>query len=94
LCAERKIDAIYTTLPPFSSMFVGHDLRLETGLPCGSPITATSGGGDVLWNGFPNGGKARIADGASSAQGGGSWWSPFPSRKRRSCSGFIPAQGA
>jgi hypothetical protein len=43
LCAERKIDAIYTTLPPFSSMFVGHDLRLETGLPCGSPITATSG---------------------------------------------------
>lgn len=33
LCAERKIDAIYTTLPPFSSMFVGHHLRLETGLP-------------------------------------------------------------
>lgn len=33
LCAERRIDAIYTTLPPFSSMLVGHDLRRETGLP-------------------------------------------------------------
>jgi glycosyltransferase involved in cell wall biosynthesis len=33
LCAERKIDAIYTTLPPFSSVSVGHDLRLKTGLP-------------------------------------------------------------
>lgn len=33
LCAERQIDAIYTTLPPFSSMFVGHALRAETGFP-------------------------------------------------------------
>lgn len=33
LCAERQIDAIYTTLPPFSSMFVGYELRVETGLP-------------------------------------------------------------
>ncbi len=33
LCAERHIDAVYTTLPPFSSMFVGHELRRETGLP-------------------------------------------------------------
>lgn len=33
LCAERKIDAIYTTLPPFSSAAVGHDLKLATGLP-------------------------------------------------------------
>ena len=33
LCAERHIDAVYTTLPPFSSMFVGHALRRETGLP-------------------------------------------------------------
>ena len=33
LCAERKIDAIYTTLPPFSSLHVGHELRKETGLP-------------------------------------------------------------
>lgn len=33
LCAERRIDAVYTTLPPFSSMFVGHALRRETGLP-------------------------------------------------------------
>lgn len=33
LCAERSIDAVYTTLPPFSSMFVGHALRRETGLP-------------------------------------------------------------
>ncbi|WP_374243270.1 glycosyltransferase [Zoogloea sp.] len=33
LCAERRIDAIYTTLPPFSSMFVGYALRKETGLP-------------------------------------------------------------
>ena len=33
ICAERKIDAIYTTLPPFSSAFVGHDLRRQTGLP-------------------------------------------------------------
>lgn len=33
LCAERRIDAIYTTLPPFSSMFVGYALRHETGLP-------------------------------------------------------------
>ena len=33
LCAERQIDAIYTTLPPFSSIFVGHALRRKTGLP-------------------------------------------------------------
>ncbi len=33
LCAERKIDAIYTTLPPFSSAYVGYNLRQETGLP-------------------------------------------------------------
>lgn len=33
LCAERKIDAIYTTLPPFSSAYVGYDLRRATGLP-------------------------------------------------------------
>ena len=33
LCAERRIDAIYTTLPPFSSAYVGHDLRRSTGLP-------------------------------------------------------------
>lgn len=33
LCAERRIDAIYTTLPPFSSLKVGHELRKETGLP-------------------------------------------------------------
>lgn len=33
LCAGRKIDAIYTTLPPFSSAYVGHDLRKATGLP-------------------------------------------------------------
>ena len=33
LCAERQIDAIYTTLPPFSSLHVGHELRKETGLP-------------------------------------------------------------
>lgn len=33
LCAERKIDAIYTTLPPFSSAYVGHELRRRTGLP-------------------------------------------------------------
>lgn len=33
LCAERQIDAIYTTLPPFSSISVGHALRRKTGLP-------------------------------------------------------------
>ncbi len=33
ICAERRIDAIYTTLPPFSSTFVGHALRRKTGLP-------------------------------------------------------------
>lgn len=33
ICAARKIDAIYTTLPPFSSAYVGHDLRQATGLP-------------------------------------------------------------
>lgn len=33
LCAERKIDAIYTTLPPFSAIFAGYELRKSTGLP-------------------------------------------------------------
>ena len=33
ICGERKIDAIYTTLPPFSSASVGHNLRRQTGLP-------------------------------------------------------------
>lgn len=33
LCAERKIDAIYTTLPPFSSAYVGYQIRKRTGLP-------------------------------------------------------------
>lgn len=33
LCAERKVDAIYTTLPPFSSIFAGYELRKATGLP-------------------------------------------------------------
>lgn len=33
LCSERKIDAIYTTLPPFSSIFAGYALRKATGLP-------------------------------------------------------------
>lgn len=33
ICRERKIDAVYTTLPPFSSAFVGHALRAETGIP-------------------------------------------------------------
>lgn len=33
LCSERKIDAIYTTLPPFSSIFAGYTLRKATGLP-------------------------------------------------------------
>ena len=33
ICRRQKIDAIYTTLPPFSSIFVGHQLRFETGIP-------------------------------------------------------------
>lgn len=33
ICGERKIDAVYTTLPPFSSVSVGHDLRRHTGIP-------------------------------------------------------------
>jgi len=33
ICRERKIDAVYTTLPPFSSAFVGHALRAEIGIP-------------------------------------------------------------
>lgn len=33
LCAAGRIDAIYTTLPPFASMFAGHALRKETGIP-------------------------------------------------------------
>lgn len=33
ICAERRVDAIYTTLPPFSSAVAGHDLRRQTGLP-------------------------------------------------------------
>ena len=32
LCAERRIDAIYTTLPPFSSAYVGYQIRKQTGL--------------------------------------------------------------
>lgn len=33
LCKAGRIDAIYTTLPPFASMFAGHALRKETGIP-------------------------------------------------------------
>ncbi len=33
ICATRHIDAIYTTLPPFSSALVGYNLRRSTGLP-------------------------------------------------------------
>ncbi len=33
LCAERRIDAIYTTLPPFSSTYVGYQVRRKTRLP-------------------------------------------------------------
>ena len=33
VCSSRKIDAVFTTLPPFSSIFVGHAIRRETGLP-------------------------------------------------------------
>lgn len=33
ICGERRIDAIYTTLPPFSSAYVGRDLRQATHLP-------------------------------------------------------------
>ena len=33
VCAERQVDAIYTTLPAFSSMIAGHRLRRQTGLP-------------------------------------------------------------
>lgn len=33
ICGQHKIHAIYTTLPPFSSVSVGHDLRRQTGLP-------------------------------------------------------------
>jgi glycosyltransferase involved in cell wall biosynthesis len=33
LCRAGRIDAIYTTLPPFASMFAGHALRKETGIP-------------------------------------------------------------
>ena len=33
ICAERHIDAIYTTLPPFSSAYVGYQVRRKTGLP-------------------------------------------------------------
>jgi len=33
ICADRKIDAIYTTLPPFSSAYVGYQIRRKTGLP-------------------------------------------------------------
>jgi glycosyltransferase involved in cell wall biosynthesis len=33
ICAERHIDAIYTTLPPFSAALVGNQLKHRTGLP-------------------------------------------------------------
>lgn len=33
VCGARQIDAIYTTLPAFSSMIAGYRLRRQTGLP-------------------------------------------------------------
>ena len=33
ICARRKIDVIFTTLPPFSAAYVGYVLRGETGIP-------------------------------------------------------------
>jgi glycosyltransferase involved in cell wall biosynthesis len=33
ICRSQSIDAVYTTLPPFSSVFVGQALKRETGLP-------------------------------------------------------------
>ncbi len=33
ICRTQRIDAVYTTLPPFSSAFVGQALKRETGLP-------------------------------------------------------------
>lgn len=33
VCARRKIDVIFTTLPPFSAAYVGYALRGETGIP-------------------------------------------------------------
>jgi len=33
LCRERKIDVIFTTLPPFSAAYVGYQLTHETGIP-------------------------------------------------------------
>lgn len=33
LCRERKIDVIFTTLPPFSAAYVGYRLTHETGIP-------------------------------------------------------------
>lgn len=33
LCRERKIDVIFTTLPPFSAAYVGYALTHETGIP-------------------------------------------------------------
>ena len=33
ICARRKIDVIFTTLPPFSAAYVGYALRGETGIP-------------------------------------------------------------
>jgi glycosyltransferase involved in cell wall biosynthesis len=33
ICRNQHIDAVYTTLPPFSSAFVGQALKRETGLP-------------------------------------------------------------
>lgn len=32
-CQERKIDVIFTTLPPFSAAYVGYRLTHETGIP-------------------------------------------------------------
>lgn len=33
VCAQRKVDVIFTTLPPFSAAYVGYKLRGETGIP-------------------------------------------------------------
>lgn len=33
LCAEHRVDIVYTTLPPFSAAWLGHRLRRRLGLP-------------------------------------------------------------
>ncbi|HSK41403.1 MAG TPA: glycosyltransferase [Arenibaculum sp.] len=33
ICRERKVDAIHTTLPPFSAALIGNRLKRRTGLP-------------------------------------------------------------